>query len=469
MFTYQDFAKEAEKNIEQAINSAIVNHKSSEIYKTALQADKYDRQQNEMISEYVKIIFTLTGTPVEDFTAANNKLCSNFFHRLNTQRNTYLLGNGVSFTKHVETITDELGAQTKVDETKEYFGDSFDRSVKKIAYKALIHAVCFGFWNVDKLHVFPITEFAPLWDEYDGTLKAGVRFWQVDKNKPMTVVLYEEDGYTKYRTVEDNAGKLEMVEEKKPYKTIISKSEDGGEEVVGEENYGILPIIPMWGSEMHQSTLVGMKEKIDSFDLIRSGFANDLTDCAEIYWIVENYGGMTEADLEKFRDRLKINHIASANTADGGKIAPYTQEVPYVARKTYLDDIRSGIYEDFGGLDVHTVSAGATNDHIDAAYQPMDEEADDLEFQVLDFIHALLDLVDIDDDPIFKRNRISNQKEQTDMILSAADYLDDETILKKLPFITIDEVADILSRKDTESMGRFSINSSIPPEDNEAD
>lgn len=38
----------------------------------------------------------------------------------------------------------------------------------------------------------------------------------------------------------------------------------------------------------------------------------------------------------------------------------------------------------------------------------------------------------------------------TDMVLQAAEYLDDETVLRHLPFITVDEVKDILSRKAAE-------------------
>jgi hypothetical protein len=41
------------------------------------------------------------------------------------------------------------------------------------------------------------------------------------------------------------------------------------------------------------------------------------------------------------------------------------------------------------------------------------------------------------------------------MIISAAEYLDDQTILDKLPWITVDEVDDILARKDGETMDRF--------------
>ena len=424
------------------------------MYLTAKSADEYDHQRNETIINYVKTIFTMTGTPVEDFTASNNKLCSNFFRRLNTQRCTYLLGNGVSFSDHKEVSVNEEGVETTVDTTKETLGNRFDTDLKRAGYSALIHGVCFGYWNVDRLHIFPLTEFVPLWDEETGALRAGIRFWRLDENKPMIAVLYEENGYTKYKSKAKVGMDFEEIQPTRPYRVTVAVSEEDGEEIIGEENYGSLPIVPLWGSDLHQSTLVGMKEKIDSFDLIRSGFANDLTDCAQIYWILENCGGMSDTELARFRDRLKIAHIATVDTTNS-KATPYTQDIPYGARSAYLTEIRNGIYEDFGALDVHAVAAGATNDHIDAAYQPMDEEADNFEYQIIEFIQQILRLIGIEDTPVFKRNRISNQTEQTNMILSAAEYLDEETILSKLPFVTIDEVAEILAKKDQESADRF--------------
>jgi hypothetical protein len=454
MLTFQDF--EQEQNKAEFIRKAIQEHLASEEYRTALSADNYDHEKNETIYNYVRIIFSMLGTPIEDFTASNAKITSNFFHRLNTQRCTYLLGNGVSFTEHKQTVIDANGVTSIIDETKNALGKYFDNDLKTLGYYALIHGRSFGFWNVDRLKVFPITEFKPIMDEETGDLRVGIRFWRVDAKKPMYAVLYEEDGYTKYRT-DEGANNLEfhVLQEKRAYRINYQYSEVDGEQVTGVENYSRLPIVPMWGSKLKQSTLIGMRNKIDSFDLIRSGFANDLTDCSQIYWILENCGGMSAAELAQFRDRLKINHIAVVDTGGGAKATPYTQDIPYQALKQYLDDIRAQIYEDFGGLDVHTVAAGATNDHIDAAYQPMDEEADDFEYQVIEFIQQILSLIGIEDTPQFKRNRISNQSEQTQMILSAADYLDDETILQKLPFVSVDEVMQILAKRDVESQSRF--------------
>jgi len=452
MLTFQDFLEEPD--VAAFVEKAINQHTSSEAYKTAISADNYDRQKNDTIYNYVRTIMTSTGATVQDFTAANNRIACNFFHRLNTQRVMYSLGNGVSFSNHKEVRRVD-GVEHTIDATKEAVGDDFDTALKDAAYKALIHGVSFGFWNFDALYVFPLTEFVPLWDEETGVLRAGIRFWRLDKDKPMTAILYEEDGYTKFRGGR-HSGRMNftVVQPKRAYKRIYTYTEVDGVEVVGSENYSGLPIVPLWGSRLHQSTLVGMQRAIDSYDLIRSGFANDLTDCAQIYWIVENCAGMTDAELARFRDRLKIQHIAIADTQESG-ITPYTQDIPFQARQTYLDGIRAGIYEDFGGLDVHTIAAGATNDHIDAAYQPLDENADDFEYQIIKFVQQVLALIGIEDTPVFKRNRISNQREQVDMIMLEAQYLDDETILQKLPNISVDEIPGILARKQAEQMDRF--------------
>lgn len=452
-YTYQDFLKVAKERLGDWIWSAINAHEAGPQCKTARLADMYDAQRNPTVNEYVKTLFTLTGSQVEDFTASNNRIASNFFNRLNTQRVMYSLGNGVSFLQ-----PDEEGD----DETKLALGRHFDHDVKEAAYYACIHGESYCFWNLDRMHVFKVTEFVPLWDEHTGMLRAGIRYWRLTQEHPMTAVLYEEDGYTEFKQPDEGGSKLVAQGPKSAYKTTYSYvPADGTAQIVGEENYGTLPIVPMWASRLKQSTLIGMQSAIDSYDLIRSGFANDLTDCSQVYWIVSNAGGMTDADLNRFRDRLKTMHIASVDASDGAGAQPYTQDIPHEARDAYLTMIRNGLYEDFGALDVHTVAAGATNDHIDAAYQPMDENAAEFEYWVGEAIQQILALQGIDDYPIFKRNRISNMKEQVEMVVAEAQWLDTKTILRKLPNISAEEIAAIMEGMDTEDMQRFGMTSTV--------
>ncbi len=455
--TYQDFLEATDKV--KFLQTAIEEYRQSDDFKFALVVDEYYKQRNTAILESVKRLYSITGAAVPDFTATNIQMCSNFLHRLIVQRLTYSLGNGIDFAndeKKSESTDENTEGTERELTTKERLGFEFDTFVFKTAKEALKHGVSYGFWNNDKGHCFPMTEFMPLFDEYDGTLKAGARFWSVDwDKKPVTVVFYEEDGYTTYRTKPNRIGlDLEEIEPKRAYIQIIQHSEADGDVVIGETNYGNLPVFPMYGNSMHTSALAGIKSMIDAYDMINSGLANSVNDCAQIYWIIGNANGMTDEETIKFRDKLKFLHIAVADT-DNSSVTPFVQEVPVNAHKECLSELKSLIYESFGALDVHTIAAGATNDHIDAAYQPMDEEADDFEFEVIQFVRQILKLIGVDDMPVFKRNRISNQMEQVQMVVMEAQWLDDETILSKLPNVTVDEVKSILEKKSLEEGARF--------------
>lgn len=451
MITYQDFLKiKGSGTLAKFVGKVIDEHRGSGAYLVARIADEYDAERNVTILEFARKIFSADGQKIDDPTASNMKLTSNYFARLNIQRCTYSLGNGLTFQD--KAVGKKLGANS-------------DKVIKDAGYFSLIHGVSFLYWAFDHIHVFKLTEFAPLFDEQNGGLGAGVRFWQISDDKPLYAVLYTPEGYMEYSSDKGTTSELKAkTDEFLAYRVTVHTTPAVGGDVETAHNYAALPIVPLWGNRLHQSTLIGMRSKIDAYDSVQSGFANDMTDCAQIYWLVNNAGGMTETELAKFRERLLYRHIATVNAADGVEVKPYTQEIPHSARKVLLDQIRNQIYEDFGGLDVHTVSAGATNDHIDAAYQPMDENADDFEYQIIDAVQKLLALQGVDSGkatPQFKRNRISNQREQVEMVMMEAEYLDDETVLKKMPNISSEEVEEIMKKKAAEDLSRMGGNEPV--------
>lgn len=442
MYTYQDFEKVKNNESERLkfISDAINEHITSNEFQTAKTADLYNAQRNTFIHKFVKKWYEH-----EDFDAV--PLASNFFSNLNTQRCSYSLGNGLTFSN---------------EDTKKKLGEKIDSVIYKGAYNALIHDRSFFFFNVDRINTFAITEFVPLVDEENSDiLRAGIRFWQMGDSykKPSFAVVYEEDGYTKYK---GEHGYRDFVEKepKRAYKLHISTTKAFGKTIDSGENYGTLPIIQMWGSKLHQSTLVGLKEKIDMFDIVQSGFADNVSTVQQIYWLFENAGGMKSEDYKEFRDRLRIDKIANVNgtLSDGVKVTPHNNPVPTEAHEKCLSELRSSLYEDFGAIDVHTIAAGSTNDHIAAAYQPMDLIADDFEYQVIDAVEKLLAFAGVTGDdavPQFKRNRIANDRENVEMLMLVAQYLDDETILKKIPFISPDEIKEITKRKAEFDMERL--------------
>lgn len=320
---------------------AIERHMSSEMYRNAVTANEYYRQHNVTINRFVQKIYSCSGAEAEDFTASKLRLASNLFKRLNVQRCTYSLGKGVSFV--------DVSAGGK-DTTKEGLGDRFDDDVMEMGLKALIHGVSFPFWNLDHIDVFTADEFCPVWDEYSGALYAGVRFWRLDSDHPWHATLYEQDGYTEM--VSGGSGfDFEVAEAKRAYKVTYQEiPADGMKLAVDAENYSRLPIVAVWGSDAHQSTLVGMRESIDAYDLIKSGLVNDTRDCAQIYWLINGAGGMDDRDLDLWRAKLKLTHVAEVDAEQGQSVTPYTQEVPVEGRKETLAQIKADIYEDFGAL-----------------------------------------------------------------------------------------------------------------------
>ena len=468
MITFQDYEKATDKT--KWLQSALISYRNSAEFKNAVVESEYMAGRNVTILQVVKVIYDMAGIPSNDFTASNIKIRNRMIHRLVTDRCSYSLGNGVSFAGK------KMQNGETVDETKKVLGDDFDNKLVQTAYWALSNGAAFLYvhrgYDRDQWEysLFKKTEFLPLYDEHTGALRAGIRFWSLDWGKrPINAVLYTEQGYIRYETPDKkySVSSLRPVSDLMPYTETVQVSEAFGTEVTGQGESTVLPIFPLYSGENRDSALDNMRPKLDAFDMVLSGFANDIQDCAQVYWLISGGMGMSEQDKRRLLDRLILQHMAVID-GENSSITPYTQEIPYNARKECLQQLRNQIYEDWGGFDVHTVEAGATNDHIEAAYWPMDEEADAFEYQIIRFIRQILDMMGIEDTPLFQRNRVSNQKEQTEMVIQSAQYLDDQTILEKLPFITVDEVDGILLRKDGESMGRFeNANPNEPDEDGE--
>lgn len=440
MKTYQDFLEVAEKSDRERMEfvlSAINNHKDSDLYKQAVIAKEYDAHRNVTIANFQKLLYTLNGKVIPDNYSPNYKLRSNFFANFITQETQYLLGNGVTLKK---------------EENKAKLGAGFDTRLQDAAHDALVGGVSYGFWNLDHLEVFDVTEFVPLLDEENGALRSGIRFWQVCTSKPLRATLFEPDGFTQY--IRRSGEEMMILEPKRGYVAVEATSEIDGTELLAYQNYPGFPIIPMYGNRAKQSELVGQREAIDCYDLIKSGFANTVDEASIIYWTISNAGGMDEIDMARFKESMRRIGVGLVDD-DGAKAEAHTLTIPVEAREALLSRISDDLYRDFQMLDVTKLQGGQkTATEINAAYQPMDNKVDQFEYCVIDFLQALFKIVGIEDDPSFTRSKVTNQLEQTQMVLLAANYLDDETILSKLPWLTQEEVAEIMKRKAAEDIER---------------
>ena len=450
MYTYQDLLlirEDDEVGRMEFVRNAISQHKSTEAYKMAVMGCEYNAKRNTSIMNYQKTLRRLDGRETPDLWSPNHKTTRNFFAYFTTQQNQYLLGNGVLWND--EATADKLGSD-------------FDTQLQRAGKIALVQGEAFGFFNLDHVDVFGLTEFVPLYDEENGALRAGIRFWQVDAKKPLRATFYEEDGYTIYiwNRREENLGNGEymskevgeVLREKTAYVLKLRTTEADGTEIYAGENYPSFPIVPLWANEEKQSELVGIQEQIDAYDLIKNGFLNDL-DTAQIYWILKGAGGMDDTDLVRFLERMHTTKTASLD--DDQSAEPVTVEIPYAAREQLLNRLESDLFKDYMALNVDEIKGGAvTATQIEAAYEPLNSKADMYEYQVIKFIKGILAVAGIDDEPSFTRSKLVNVNESVSTVLMAADVLDPDYTTEKILNLLGDgdQTEEILERMEADEL-----------------
>lgn len=440
--TYQDLLEVGEglKARADFILAAISAHKGSEAYQTAADAELYYKHQNPTIMRLQKFIRDARGQLVPNIYRANNKIPCRYYFYFVTQAVQFLLGNGVAFGD---------------DETKEKLGRDFDEVMQELATDAQNGGVAFGFWNNDHLERFALTEFVPLYDEENGALRAGIRFWQIADDKPLRCTLYEEDGYTEY--IRRKGKSMEIYEDKRSYVQIVEQSEATGTRIYDGGNWPSFPIIPLYNA-CRQSELVGGKNTLDAYDLMASELVNNVDDGNFIYWILKNYGGMTTADMQKFIQQLTVTHVANIDSDEGGDVEAHQIEAPYEASVAGLERLRAQLFDDFMALDTRNIASGAvTATQITAAYEPLNAKTDLFESQVTRFINALLRLIGIDDKPTYTRSKMINKAEEIQSLMQAATALPEEYVTRKILEIEgdIDKAEDVLQMMSANEANAF--------------
>lgn len=459
MKTYQDLLAvgDNEKDRIQFVRDVISEHKNSKLYKDAIVAKQYYEKKNKTIIDFQKLLYTVSGKAVPDNYSANYKIRSTYFNLFVNQEVQYLLSNGVSWNNEA---------------TEKSLGKNFYSQLKEAGVKSLWGGVSYGFFNLNKVDVFAVDEFAALQDETDGSIKAGVRFWQIDNTKPLRATFYELDGFSEYMWNDDDEPSI--VAPKRPYVIKTQTSEIGGTEIYDGENYPTFPIVPLWGNPQHQSELEGLREQIDCYDLIKSGFANTVDEASYVYWAIQGAGGMTDMDLTKFVERMKTVHAAVVED-QGARAESHSVEAPYASREALLTRLREDLFESAMALDVKSVAQGSVvATAIRASYELLDQKASLFEDELIKWLNGILELAGVEDEPTFTRARIVNASEEISTIVSCGEYLESSYITTKI--LTIlgdgDKAEEMLAEMDANELSPLTGGEGEAPEaggDNTAD
>ena len=469
--TYQDWERCLDGDRRSLLVTIINQYKSSAEFQLALKAQRYFNADNDAVDRK-KLLKpqkfettvkdgdrTRTKTGVRVVEIEGNRVYSRFFYRLITQENQHLLANGVTIGDVGEVSGDSIKAK---------LGFGFDTTLQQIGEKALIHGVCWGYWNLDHIEAIEAAKdansgFVALLDEETSAARVGIQFWQLSAKRPLYVRLFEEDGMTVYRS--DADGKLEEYKAKRPYVLKVSR-DAAGEQIIGTSNYSALPLVPLYANPEKRSEFGNaIMSKIDAYDRISSDFVDNLDRTNDIYWVLNNFGGNTAevAEMIEQIDRLRMVVNISDGVGGGSTAQPHTIEVPFKARETALTLLEASIYKDMMALSLDEVTGGGlTNVAIKAALTNLNLKCDRYEWQAYAFVQGVLRLLGIETEVIgFVRQGLVNQSEVVADINLMRDYIDDETALRLNPYINEDEIPEIMERM---SVQRYAGAARLPEE-----
>ena len=118
------------------------------------------------------------------------------------------------------------------------------------------------------------------------------------------------------------------------------------------------------------------------------------------------------------------------------------------------------MYADYMALNIDEIKGGAnTATQIRAAYEPMNNKADQFEYCITDFIKGILEVAGVEDKPTFTRSYLINVQEEVDTILQASQYLDQDYVTRKIMTLLgdADKVDEALESMEAGAMERFGV------------
>lgn len=212
-----------------------------------------------------------------------------------------------------------------------------------------------------------------------------------------------------------------------------------------EHKFGRIPFIAFPNNNRYQGCLNKYKGQIDAYDIVVSGYVNDVMDIQQVIYILENYGG---TNLNEFIDDLKRYKTVSVGDdgIDGsnGDLRTLTIDIPVEARNSLIETLKKEIYTSGQALSRDVTSVGnASGQTLKFFYRDLDLKVGDKEVEFTAGFRELIRVMCGYNNiaitaPImitFTRNRISNDEETAQICKDSVGVIPQKLIWKNHPFV----------------------------------
>lgn len=437
------------------------DQKDREFIVDAKEAERYYKGEND-IKHKIKKQYTKDSNdrPKHNpLRKADNRIANNYYNFLVDQKIDYLLGNPIVF---------DLGSERSNKALNNILGNNFMKQLQHVGINA---SNCKVGW----LHLWKQVTNRDFDATGDPVTETELKFGVIDSKqiKAEWGGPFNHDLLAVRRTYEmtDEEGKTweitEYWDKEKCYSykkeseaanaSLIENDcyldynlETGEMEPTNEYVHGFdeVPFIAFFNNQFHLNDLKAIKGYIDSYDLIYSGYVDDLEDVAEIVFVLENLGDTPLDDfMRNLKDKAAVKVINNEDTKTD--IRTLTIDIPVDARNALLNTARKNIFEQGRGVDPMPESYGNTSgEALKYMYAnlALKAKATQIEFEVS--IDRFIKLICRDRgipfiEPIkqtWTPNRINNDTEVINNIKNSYGIISLKTLLENHPFVnTVEE------------------------------
>lgn len=313
-----------------------------EMMREANVAERYYRKKNDIRKKGARGQ-DADGNPMR---SADNRIPSNFYNILVNQKASYLFSDPPIFDTENESANKII---------RDVMGDNFSKVCKDLCVKASNCTIAWlHYWEDEngnfRYAVIDPKQVIPVWtDDLEKELSAVLRIYDMYNEKGRKLNIYEywdkESCHAFYKEARDAIGSL------KPYDVFMAAgAPPGSDTYFFTHTFEEVPFIPFPNNTEGENDLNDVKELIDAYDKVYSGFLNDLEDIQEVIFVLAGYEG---EDLKDFLQKLKKYKTVKVDGEDESKggLNTLTIDIPVEAREKMLAMTRKSIFEQGMGID----------------------------------------------------------------------------------------------------------------------
>ena len=436
------------KVIRKLVKSSRKKH--VEMSREAAVAERYYRKKNDILKKGARGQVQ-DGNPMR---SADNRIPANFYNILVNQKAAYLFTDPPVFDTGNEGINKAV---------QEALGDSFSKICKDLCIKASNSTIAWLHYWEDTNGKFRFAaidpkQIIPVWtDDLEKELSGILRVYYTLNDKGKKLNIYEYwDGESCHAFYKECR---EIVDALKPYDASAMAEPPGSDSCSWEHGFGEVPFIPFPNNAEGGNDLNDVKELIDAYDKVYSGFLNDLEDIQEVIFVLAGYEG---EDLKEFLQKLKKYKTIKVDNEEEGKggLNTLTIDIPVEAREKMLAMTRKSIFEQGMGIDPDPQNFGNSSGvALKYLYSLLELKAGLMETEFRPGFGRLVRAICRHEGmkagrivQTWTRTAVHNEAELTAIAQQSTGILSRRTILENHPWVTdADKELEQLEREDAEA------------------